>query len=236
MGQLPAEEKVVAVALFNHADDEGFFRAEPALVRAAVNPYEEDLDHISGILRKLSGVRWIEIREHPEQGKIGLILNFTEHQKISHPTPSKLKRYWDDAKFPESSGEIPEGSTLDQGTGIREQGTGNKKHARARASVLLSDFDVFWKIYPKKRSKGQAERTWEKLCRAKTLPSIEVLVQAVERQKVFRRKASGAGQWVESWANPSTWLNGRKWEDELLLKPTKSTSQSTLEFLKREEG
>ena len=51
-----------------------------------------------------------------------------------------------------------------------------KKSARAN-----SDFEQFWEIYPKKKSKNQAKKAWEKLKPSSEL--VSTILDAVENQK-----------------------------------------------------
>lgn len=72
---------------------------------------------------------------------------------------------------------------------------------------IVPAFDRFWSIYPKRVAKGAAERAWRKLA-----PSPELadrIVAAVQAQ---------APGWTDPQfvPNPATWLNARRWEDELL--------------------
>jgi hypothetical protein len=108
--RLPDDFQLLALSLLTMADDEGYFRAEPALIRGDVQPFREDLGRISGGLQELSNQGWIEVKKHPKQGNIGRILNFEKHQRVHHPTPSKLKSYFFPEEFPNHSGEIPPGT------------------------------------------------------------------------------------------------------------------------------
>lgn len=69
-------------------------------------------------------------------------------------------------------------------------------------------FDDFWKLYPKKVGKAQAEKAWNKL--KVDEPLFEAMKKAIECQK--RSKQWKDKQYIPY---PATWLNGRRWEDEL---------------------
>lgn len=69
-------------------------------------------------------------------------------------------------------------------------------------------FDDFWKLYPKKVGKAQAEKAWTKL--KVDEPLFEAMKKAIECQK--RSKQWKDKQYIPY---PATWLNGRRWEDEL---------------------
>jgi len=70
-------------------------------------------------------------------------------------------------------------------------------------------FDEFWAEYPKKRSKGQAEKTWVKLKPDEQL--FEAIMTGLKRAKTSVDWAKNGGQYVPY---PATWLNAKGWEDE----------------------
>lgn len=129
MGRLPDDTQLLALGLLSAADDEGYFRADPAIVRADAAPFRENIGRISEMIRELVDCEWIEVFEHPVQGPIGRVVSWLKHQKIYHPTPSKLRPYFSPESFPKVSRNIPEPfgasrARADQGSGNREQGAG----------------------------------------------------------------------------------------------------------------
>lgn len=74
---------------------------------------------------------------------------------------------------------------------------------------MLSTFDNFWKIYPKKKSKGRAEKAWIKLNPDEQLQ--DRITNALERAKKSEDWLKNSGQYIP---HPATWLNARGWEDE----------------------
>jgi hypothetical protein len=78
-----------------------------------------------------------------------------------------------------------------------------------------SDFDAFWKAYPKKIAKGYCEAIWKR----KEL-SIDLVLPALKNAISSREWQKDGGQFIP---NPSTWLNQGRWEDEgidlVALKP-----------------
>ena len=131
MAQLAPEAQLMALALLNMADDEGYFEANPRIVRGEVMPFRDDLATVSRDLRELSRVGWIEVRNTSGHGHVGLIVNWAKHQRVDHPKASKLSVYFDasDSReaFAPSSREPRDASReeVEQGTGNREveQGT-----------------------------------------------------------------------------------------------------------------
>jgi len=70
-------------------------------------------------------------------------------------------------------------------------------------------FDEFWARYPKKRSKGQAERAWVKLSPDDTL--FRQIMEGLERAKRSRDWIKESGRYIPY---PATWLNAKGWEDD----------------------
>ena len=84
---------------------------------------------------------------------------------------------------------------------------------------MVEAFEVFWKLYPNKKSKKDARKAWEKL-----KPSAELrltLMTALGNHRISRDWAKDDGQYVPM---ASTWLNGERWTDELAPASTGKTS------------
>lgn len=85
-----------------------------------------------------------------------------------------------------------------------------KKHKK-RTKELSDSFDIFWKAYPRKKNKGQAEITWEKIKPNKELQ--KKILSAIEKQKNAKMIVRGD----EFTPHPSTWLNAKGWENEIVI-------------------
>lgn len=70
-------------------------------------------------------------------------------------------------------------------------------------------FDSFWIQYPKKRSKGQAEKTWVKINPDEEL--FQRILHGLEQAKSSWDWQRDGGQFIPY---PSSWLNAKGWEDE----------------------
>lgn len=73
-------------------------------------------------------------------------------------------------------------------------------------SLEPDGFSVFWNAYPRKVSKTNALKAWKRA----ELPDLQVILAAIAVQ-------SKTKQWQtpEYIPHPATWINGRKWEDEI---------------------
>lgn len=67
-------------------------------------------------------------------------------------------------------------------------------------------FDEFWKAYPKKKNKIDAQKAF-----AKVKAPLQTLLDAIERQKQSEQWKKDGGQFIPY---PATWLKRGAWEDE----------------------
>lgn len=82
---------LLSIGILNHADDEGYFKANPKLIKAALFPLREPSVSIPDMLTELSNIGYIALFEGSDGKQYGHVVNFKKHQTISRPTPSKIK-------------------------------------------------------------------------------------------------------------------------------------------------
>jgi hypothetical protein len=80
---------------------------------------------------------------------------------------------------------------------------------KSAKNIQEQRFEHFWKTYPKKRSKGQAEKAWNKIKPNEQLHNR--IMQSLERAKTSADWIKENGQFIPY---PATWLNAKGWEDE----------------------
>jgi hypothetical protein len=83
-----------------------------------------------------------------------------------------------------------------------------------KETIYTSSFLKFWEAYPKKTGKGEAFKAWNKIKPPK--PTTEEIIQSVQthnKTEQWRNK-----QYIP---NPATFLNQRRWEDEVEMAPVK---------------
>lgn len=81
-----------------------------------------------------------------------------------------------------------------------------------------ADFDAFWALYPKKKSKGEAKKAWAQL-----KPSREIISAIMAKLPLLAAShdwTKEGGQYVP---NPATWLRAEGWEDEVQDAPRKDS-------------
>jgi hypothetical protein len=155
MARLVPDAQLLALALLNYADDEGYFLAEATLIRSACIPFREEYGSIPVLVQTLINAEWIQITWNEAHGPIGRVINFKSHQVVNKPRMSKLKQYWGVAyvygtppgKLPESSRSIPTGNGMDQGMeqgmeGAENEITMGEDMAKQKNIVVQEGFDL----------------------------------------------------------------------------------------------
>jgi hypothetical protein len=94
---------------------------------------------------------------------------------------------------------------------LPETETEKEKEEREKREKLALDvklgFIEFWKCYPKKIAKPNAEKAWMKIA-----PDVDLskrIIHAISEQKLLEREE----QFIPY---PASWLNARRWEDDLV--------------------
>ena len=96
------------------------------------------------------------------------------------------------------------------------------------------NFETFWGVYPKKQAKAKAKQWFEK-----NKPNDELMNRILESLDLFKK----TNQWTKDNGQfiplPTTWLNGKRWEDEIPVETTKMTDAELIAQVDkelREEG
>jgi hypothetical protein len=92
LARVPIEARFLFVGLFTEADDDGLVIDSPKRIAGAIFPHDEKVTakHVEGWLTALEKIRCI-VRFEADDGRYFWLPAWADHQKISHPTPSKFK-------------------------------------------------------------------------------------------------------------------------------------------------
>lgn len=128
VGDLSRDARLLFVGLITQADDEGRLVGAGRLIWSQVYPWDDiDLGSFERWLEELAGAELVQRYESNDGRQYLHLIGWKQHQKISHPTPSRLpkppsrrkrpreasrKAPEDAGKAPERNGTIPEGSSL----------------------------------------------------------------------------------------------------------------------------
>jgi hypothetical protein len=135
LSALSAETHLLACALLNYADDEGFFNSNPQLVKAACCPLRELSKPIAESLRELEQIGYFKSFDGTDGRQYGWIVNFRTHQNINRPKDSKIKTLLvvTDESLMRHLWNGDQG--MDQGSGNGEQGGG--EHDASPQPIML---------------------------------------------------------------------------------------------------
>lgn len=151
-------------------------------------------------LRRLKSTNAISIKTD-RKGTLISITNYDKYQMPAHNSTSKPP-----ANNPSNTSKAP---VCNKATKQK----GNKEPSCA--------FIEFWQLYPKKQGKASAQAAWEKLAPDDAL--IAKIKNAINVAKTSQSWNACGGQYIPM---PQTWLNAKRWEDEMEVQDG-DTSYST---------
>jgi len=181
------------------ADKEGRLEDRPMRIKAETFPYREKLD-INRYLTDLQRMGFI-VRYEVDGNQYIQVVNFKKHQNPHHT---------------ERDSEIPENQSKSIGCDVTVNSPLNTSYTPSDSLLLIPDslissFDAFWKAYPKKEGKEQARKAFKKV-KPDLMP---IILKAIENQKQTDKWKNDGGKYIP---NPATWINGKRWEDEINIK------------------
>lgn len=189
------------IYLITYVDDYGRGSADPELLKGFVFPRRKGVTDstIEKALLDLANSGSILLYDVDGESYF-CFPNWADHQRI------QTKR----SKFPAPSDGDLRNSTVSHGESppesnpIRIQNPNPNPNLHERAE---SDFDIFWNAYPRKVGKQKAFEAFRKVT-----VSLKTLLVAIEAQKKSAQWSKDNGQFIP---HPATWLNGKRWEDQL---------------------
>ena len=138
--------------------------------------------------------------------------NFEEFQKgiIHKRTSSKYPDFSDQAILISSENFSEHFGTSEKFRSILSYPNLTKPNLTAPPKGANTDgFERFWKAYPKKRAKGDAEKAWNALKPSE--PLVNQIIATLELAKTSAEWQKDNGQFIPY---PATWLRRIGWEDE----------------------
>jgi len=123
-------------------------------------------------------------------------------------TSAKVSRTANQSKLnslPESAEQLTKVSSPDD---TQKKETIQKKLYKRKGQEKM--FLIFWEAYPKKASKGQAEKAFYSIAPDDKL--LELMLESIKLAKQSEAWLKEGGRYIK---NPATWLNAKCWEDEI---------------------
>ena len=84
-------------------------------------------------------------------------------------------------------------------------------------------FDEFWSLYPRKIAKANARKAWAKLSAEQQLLAAKAINTHCEYWKAKETE-------LEFIPHASSWLNGERYEDEIIIEPRREKSDKKWMF------
>jgi hypothetical protein len=121
LSELPAETHMLAAALLNYSDDEGYFKANPKLVKAECCPLRDDSTNVRRMLEQLVSIGYIRLFFGTDGKEYGHVAQFLKHQRVDRPKDSEIKALEDST----NNRRIIDEPSSPEGKGREGKGTGN---------------------------------------------------------------------------------------------------------------
>lgn len=139
-----------------------------------------------------------------ENGIINIV-NWEKHQNIERLQQIREQTRTRVARFREKQRLLSEPVTL-----RNAEVTQQNKNKNKNIYMLKNGFNLFWERYPKKLAKRDAEKAFSKINPDEKL--FNLILEKLELYKQSEAWLKDGGQFIPY---PATWLNGRRWEDEI---------------------
>ena len=224
LAELPPETRLLAIGLLNHSDDEGYFKANHMIIRAAIFPFTDNSVNVQGMLTELSKIGYLRLFSGVDGKQYGQIVNFLKHQKVNKPSDSKIKGLEDSRN---TTGILPEDSTQERKG--KEQGTGKGKEHVSR-ELLANWFEELWSHFDTALGqKGSKKKALAQFLRiAPDEPVYSQIAMALQEQVTRKTELKDRNQFYESFPHVERWLRDERWNDELpeISESTGNTYQS----------
>lgn len=198
--------RLLFVAGLNFASDYGVLPDNPLQLKMQCFP--GDSVDVQPLIDELLAVNLWERVYAPDGTIVLLVRTFSQHQRVDRPNKS---RWGDPAEWDEIRRVVDDDSSNDQRTLVLEGRKERKDTVDAERSTkggVPDSFDDWWKQYPRKRGKQAAVTAYAK---ALKLTDAQTLYDAVANWV----KIEWRDRPLDKIPHPSTWLNERRWEDEL---------------------
>ncbi|MCK5127672.1 MAG: hypothetical protein KAR42_15550 [candidate division Zixibacteria bacterium] len=167
LSSITPEAALLAIGLLNHSDDEGYFKANPKLIEAEIFPLRELSVSIHELIKELSAIDYIRLFKAEDGKQYGLVTNFTAHQKINRPTPSKINEL--ELVADNSLSNHGELTTGKERKGKEEEGKGKEQQV---AECVRRVFD-YWLSVMKKGSNTKLTDSRKKCIKARLKEGYE---------------------------------------------------------------
>lgn len=226
---IPANAKLIYAEIAAKINEEGYCYAHN---RYFAERFKLKEDTVSSLIKRLADAEYIEVdldaqRLNADKRRIyltGKPYDFTGGIGFKSGTGKISEGVSDLNPIPLENNNIQSSPPI-----VPQAGDGaNKPKARKRPKASSVPawqpeiFEAFWKLYPRGEAKQRAAAAWDKL--HPDMPLMQIMGASLKRQIKSPDWQAGIGI-----PYASTWLNGRRWEDEIKAVPAEQPSQGGYE-------
>ena len=199
------------IHLITYVDDYGRGDARPAIIRGACFPLRDRVSNkdIEAGICGLADIGCVSL--YNVDGRPYLCLpGWDEHQRVrqkvsKYPSPDEADTACQSAA---SGGNLPQSAARIQNP-ESESRIQNPNPESIPARDRAKEFDLFWDAYPRHEGKQKARQAYNKVD-----ADLGVLLDALKQHKKSAQWTKDGGQFIP---HPATWLNGRRWEDSMIM-------------------
>lgn len=208
MAGLPEFTRLLALALLNYADDEGYFMASEKLIQGTLFPFLDDSKKIPRAIQELSRMGYLQLGFLPDGRKAGCIVNFTKHQRVDKPKTSSIKACMIIQDESENNLGCFDDASQEEWKGMEEE----VEHGKGKdlSCPLADDEDLLliWKnAHPlgrQRSSKKKLAQAWKKV---KSKPSSETLDASLRAWASSQKWIDGFCEGIHIWVDNEQWGN-----------------------------
>ena len=199
------------IHLITYVDDYGRGDARPAIIRGACFPLRDRVSNkdIEAGICGLADIGCVSL--YNVDGRPYLCLpGWDEHQRVrqkvsKYPSPEDADPVCQSAA---SGGKLPQSAARIQNPNP-ESRIQNPNPESIHARDREKEFNLFWAEYPRKEGKKKARDAYDKVD-----APLDGLLEALNQHKRSAQWTKDGGQFIP---NPATWLNGKRWEDTMVM-------------------
>ena len=202
---LPFEARLLFEGLWCYADKEGRLEDRPKYLKAEIFPYDKiDIEKLLNLLSS---------PQIPERPQKVFIRRYTVNCRnyidipefLKHQSPHNTEK---DSVLPPFNGVLTVNNTLINND-TQSSGESDPISLSESKSLLKNKFEIFYKSYPKKKAKIEAEKAFSKLNPDDTL--LNAMLSAIDKAKKSEDWMKDKGRYIPY---PATWINAKRWLDE----------------------
>ena len=199
--ELDVEARLLFIGMWNFADDDGIIANKPKQLKAQIYP-GDNYTH-EQISEWLMSIHEQKLILFGNEGQLIKIKGWSTYQKINRPTPSIYTFNKDDSLS--NHGVLKPNRKEEKVKEVKRK----EVKVQIKDDLKRSLFEQFYNMYPRKVKRQNAVKAFNRLNKQEMQLAIDILPRHV---KYWQDK----GIDKEFIPHPSTWLNGKQWEDELV--------------------